>query len=190
MTILNVETFAIPGPALITVAAHGDDRGWFSESWNAKDWRDAGLPHIDWVQDNKAFSAAPGTTRGLHFQTPPHAQAKLVDVLRGEIFDAIVDLRAGSPTFGRAITVRLSAQAQSLLYVPVGFAHGYQTLSTNTLVAYKVSDHYAPECEGGLLWCDVSLGIEWPRPDDVVMSGRDFTWPGLAELDTPFAYQA
>ena len=190
MPILNVETFHIPGPALITLGVRGDERGWFCETWNARDWRAAGLPETGWVQDNQAFSAAPGTTRGLHFQEPPHAQAKLIEVLRGEIFDAIVDLRTGSPTYGKSLTLRLNAKDHKQLYVPVGFAHGYQTLATNTQVAYKVNAHYAPESEGGLLWCDVGLGIEWPRPDDVVMSGRDFTWPGLADLKSPFQYSA
>ena len=190
MPIINVETFSIPGPALVSLKAHGDKRGWFCETWNARDWKEAGLPPVEWVQDNQAFSAAPATTRGLHFQAPPQAQAKLVQVLRGEIFDAIVDLRKGSPTYGKSLHVTLSATAPALLYVPVGFAHGYQTLATNTLVAYKVSSHYAPECEGGLLWCDTDLSIPWPRPDDVVMSGKDFTWPGLAKFDSPFRFGA
>ena len=186
MPIEAVEYFKVEGPALVRLKAHGDPRGWFRESWNRKDWLAAGLPDIGWVQDNHAFSAAPGTTRGLHFQAPPRAQAKLIQVLRGEIFDAMVDLRKGSPTYGSSVHVTLKADGHELLYVPAGFAHGYQTLTTNTLVAYKVSDYHAPECEGGLLWTDVSLDIPWPRPDDVVMSGRDFTWPGLSDLDSPF----
>lgn len=190
MPIADVTTFDIAGPALVHLKAAGDERGWFRETWNARDWEAASLPAETWVQDNHAFSAAPGTTRGLHFQTAPHAQAKLVQVLRGEIFDAIVDLRKGSPTYGKSLHVRLSAKEHTLLYVPVGFAHGYQTLATNTLVGYKVTGFYAPDCEGGLLWCDVSLDIPWPKPDDVVMSGRDFTWPGLADLDPPFEYEA
>lgn len=189
MPIESVETFSIPGPALVTVKRSGDERGWFSETWSLRDWEKAGLPAETWVQDNQAFSAAPGTTRGLHFQAPPNAQAKLVQVLRGEIFDAFVDIRKGSPTYGQSASVRLSANAGQLLYVPAGFAHGYQTMATNTLVAYKVTAHYAPESEGGLLWCDTALSIAWPRPDDVVMSGRDFTWPGLAKLETPFTYE-
>lgn len=189
MPILDTHKFEIPGPALITLKAHGDERGWFRESWHARDWEEAGLPAENWVQDNHAFSAAPGTTRGLHFQAPPHAQAKLMQVVRGRIFDAIVDIRRGSPTYGKSLHVELSAEEHQLFYVPAGFAHGYQTLNTNTLVAYKVTAHYAPESEGGLLWCDTGLGIPWPRPDDVVMSGRDFTWPGLAKLESPFSYQ-
>lgn len=189
MPILDVETFEIPGPAIIRLKAHGDERGWFLESWHQRDWVDAGLPRTDWVQDNQAFSAAPGTMRGLHFQAPPHAQAKLVQVLRGEIFDAIVDIRRGSPTYGKSLHVQLGAKDHSLFYVPAGFAHGYQTMTTNTLVTYKVSAHYAPESEGGLLWCDTGLSIPWPRPDDAVMSGKDFTWPGLAKLGTPFTYE-
>jgi len=175
---------------MVDLKAHGDDRGWFCETWNERDWADAGLPIENWVQDNVAFSAAPGTTRGLHFQSPPHAQAKLVQVLRGEVFDVAVDLRKGSPTMGNSVTLHLSADAPALFYIPVGFAHGYQTLRTNTLVSYKVSAHYAPESEGGLLWCDTDLAIPWPKPDDVIMSGRDFTWPGLARLDSPFSFDA
>ncbi|WP_300375510.1 dTDP-4-dehydrorhamnose 3,5-epimerase [Henriciella sp.] len=186
MPILNVESFEILGPLLITPKAHGDSRGWFCETWNARDWAETGLPDVQWVQDNHAFSAAPGTTRGLHFQAPPHAQAKLIQVLRGEIFDVIVDLRKGSPTYGQTLWITLDAKNHQNFFVPVGFAHGYQTLTTNTQVAYKVSDYYAPDCEGGLLWCDVDLNIPWPKPDDVVMSGRDFTWPTLANFDTPF----
>lgn len=183
---LKITRFPIDGPALVEPVVHGDDRGWFCETWSRADWADAGLPEIDWVQDNQAFSAAPGTTRGLHFQAPPHAQAKLVQVLRGEIFDAIVDLRLGSPTYGKCLHLTLTAKSHAMFYVPVGFAHGYQTLTTNTQVAYKVSDYYAPDCEGGLLWTDVGLDIPWPRPDDVVMSGRDFTWPALRDLTSPF----
>lgn len=186
MTITDVQTFDIAGPLLIHHKRHGDERGWFSEAWNEHAWREAGLPEVSWVQDNQAFSAAPGTTRGLHFQAPPHAQAKLVQALHGEIFDVMVDIRKGSATFGKAVWVTLAANSPASLYVPPGFAHGYQTLRTNTLVSYKVSAHYAPECEGGLLWCDTALSIPWPRPQDVVMSGKDFTWPSLAKFDTPF----
>ena len=183
-----VEETALDGVLILTPKRFGDARGFFSESWNRKTLADKGI-NLDFVQDNHSLSAAVNTVRGLHFQAPPNAQAKLVQVLRGEIFDAFVDIRKGSPTYGQSASVRLSANACQLLYVPAGFAHGYQTMVTNTLVAYKVTAHYAPESEGGLLWCDTALSIAWPRPDDVVMSGRDFTWPGLAKLETPFTYE-
>lgn len=190
MPIESVETFAIPGPALLTLKRSGDERGWFCETWNARDWADAGLPEERWVQDNHAFSAAPGTTRGLHFQAPPRAQAKLIQVISGSVFDAVVDIRNGSPTYGKSICITLNADIPQVFYVPEGFAHGYQTLSTNTLVFYKVTDYYAPDCEGGLLWSDTETAIDWPTSSDVVVSGRDFTWPGLAALQSPFSYKS
>lgn len=183
---LTVTRFDIPGPALLTPTRHGDDRGWFTQVWSAQDWAEAGLPETTWVQDNEAFSAAPGTLRGLHFQAPPHAQSKLVRCVRGEIFDAIVDIRKGSPTYGKSLGVHLTAKGGEQLLVPEGFAHGYQTLRTDTLVAYKASAPYAPQSEGGLFWADVKTAIAWPKPQDVVMAGRDFNWPGLADLDSPF----
>jgi dTDP-4-dehydrorhamnose 3,5-epimerase len=186
MPIESIKTFAVAGPALITFKRHGDDRGWFCETWNVRDWSGAGLPSEDWVQDNLAFSSEPGTTRGLHFQGPPDAQAKLIQPLRGAIFDAIVDIRNGSPTYGESIGVELSSDTPQALYVPAGFAHGYQTITEDTLVSYKVTSHYAPQSEGGLLWRDSSLSINWPRRDDVVLSGRDEEWPTLADFQTPF----
>ncbi len=186
MSKLQVTRFDISGPAMIVPVRHGDERGWFTETWSASDWCDAGLPDTVWVQDNEAFSAAPGTLRGLHFQAPPHAQAKLVRCVRGEVFDAIVDIRKSSPTYGKSLSVHLTAKGGEQLFVPEGFAHGYQTLRTDTLVAYKVSAPYEPQSESGLFWADVRAAIAWPKPQDVVMAGRDFNWPGLAELESPF----
>ncbi len=183
---LSITRFDIEGPALITPTRHGDERGWFCETWNEQDWSDRGLPETKWVQDNEAFSAAPGTLRGLHFQAPPAAQAKLIRCMRGEIFDIAVDIRKSSATYGKHVAVKLTAKGGEQLFVPAGFAHGYQTLKTDTMVAYKVSAPYAPEAEGGLFWADVKVGIEWPKPEDVVMAGRDFNWPGLADLESPF----
>lgn len=183
---LTVTRFDLEGPALIVPQRHGDDRGWFTETWSGADWTAAGLPDVSWVQDNEAFSAAPGTLRGLHFQAPPQAQAKLVRCLRGEIFDVAVDVRRGSPTYGKSVSAILTARGGEQLYVPEGFAHGYQTLKTDTQVAYKVSAPYAPDVEGGLFWADVALKIDWPKPDDVVMAGRDFNWPSLADFESPF----
>ncbi|MEM9054472.1 MAG: dTDP-4-dehydrorhamnose 3,5-epimerase [Pseudomonadota bacterium] len=183
---LSVKRFDIDGLALVIPTRHGDERGWFCETWNADDWTEAGLPETSWMQDNEAFSAAPGTLRGLHFQAPPAAQAKLIRCVRGEIFDVAVDIRKTSPTYGKHVAITLTAKVGEQLFVPEGFAHGYQTLKTDTLVAYKVSSPYAPNAEGGLFWADVKAGIKWPKPEDVVMSGRDFNWPGLADLESPF----
>ena len=187
MPIVSVDRFAILGPARLQLKRAGDERGWFSETWNAKDWLEAGLSEEKWVQDNHAFSAERGTTRGLHYQAPPHAQAKLIQVIRGRIFDAIVDIRTGSPTFGQSVCLELTSDAPQAFYVPVGFAHGYQTLDPDTLVYYKVTDHYAPETEGGLLWNGEGSGIDWPIRENVTLSRRDHDWPDLGALKSPFA---
>jgi len=188
MSKLTVQRFDIPGPALITPARHGDERGWFSEIWNASDWASAGLPKTDWVQDNEAFTSAPGTIRGLHFQAPPHAQAKLVRVIEGVIFDVAVDIRDGSRTFGQAVTVTLSAQSGDMLYVPRGFAHGYQTAAKDTRVAYKCDNLYAPEAEGGLRWNAPGLNIDWPVTANAQVNDRDAKFPRLGDLNSPFVW--
>jgi len=190
MANLTVTRFDIPGPALITPKRHGDDRGWFTQTWSASDWQEVGLPEIHWVQDNEAFSAAAGTLRGMHFQAPPHAQDKLLRCIHGEIYDAIVDIRKGSPTYGKSLGVHLTGKGGEQLLVPAGFAHGYQTLSADTLVAYKVSSPYAPQAEGGLVWNDADAAIDWPNLQNVITAERDATWPGLADLDSPFTYSA
>lgn len=186
---ISVQTFDVPGPMLITPKRHGDARGYFTETWNAESWQAAGLPPMNWLQDNEAYSHQPGTTRGLHFQAPPHAQAKLVRAVRGAIFDVAVDIRAGSPTFGKSVGVRLEAERGDQLFVPRGFAHGYQTLTVGTLVAYKCDTPYHPSAEGGLLWSDAELNIDWPMPEHVTMTGKDFTWPTLAALESPFSLE-
>lgn len=187
MTKLDVTHFDVAGPALIRPARHGDVRGYFTETWNCHDWADAGLEPVVWVQDNEAFSADRGTTRGLHFQAPPFAQAKLIRPVQGAILDVAVDIRRGSPTYGKSIAIELHAEAGQQFFVPRGFAHGYQTLTPNTLIAYKCDNPYNPGAEGGLLWSDVALGIDWPITDDVIMIGKDFTWPGMAQFDSPFS---
>lgn len=186
MTKLQITRLEIDGPLLVRPRRHGDDRGWFCETWNRRDWMAAGLPDIEWVQDNMAFSATAGTLRGLHFQTPPHAQAKLVQAVRGSIYDVMVDLRPGSATYGRSMGLTLDETDAASLYVPVGFAHGYQTLTPDTLVGYKVSDVYAPDCEGGLLWNDGDLAVSWPMPHEAVLAERDTKWPVLAKVGEPF----
>ncbi|MEM8615719.1 MAG: dTDP-4-dehydrorhamnose 3,5-epimerase [Pseudomonadota bacterium] len=186
MAYAQITRFEIDGPVLLEPRRHGDHRGWFSETWTAKTWREAGLPPVTWVQDNEAFSAKVGTLRGLHFQAPPHAQAKLVRCLSGAIFDVAVDLRNGSPTYGASIEAHLTAERGEQLFIPTGFSHGYQTLTPDCRVAYKVDAPYAPSAEGGLKWDDAALAIEWPLLGGAILSERDKVWPGLAELKSPF----
>jgi dTDP-4-dehydrorhamnose 3,5-epimerase len=173
---------ALPEVLLITPRRHGDARGWFSETWSRKSLAAAGLD-IDFVQDNQAFNARSGTVRGLHFQTAPHPQAKLVRVLAGAILDVAVDVRAGSPTRGRWVSARLTAEGGEQLFVPRGFAHGYCTLCDDVMLAYKVDGDYAPQTEGGVIWNDPDLAIDWPvGPDAAVLSDKDLVLPRLAEL--------
>lgn len=175
------------GVTLIRARRFADDRGWFEETWSEGRMAALGLDH-GFVQDNLSLSRAPGTVRGLHFQRPPHAQAKLVRCVTGAIHDVVTDLRDGSPTFGRSLGVTLEAGTGDQLYVPVGFAHGFITLTPDTRVAYRVSAPYAPEAEGGLRWDDPALGIDWPEVGAVVLSDRDRAWPSLDQVGAPFAY--
>ncbi|WP_427791032.1 dTDP-4-dehydrorhamnose 3,5-epimerase [Brevundimonas diminuta] len=165
---------------------YGDDRGWFSETWSRARFAAAGID-CDFVQDNHSRSEARGVVRGLHFQHPPHAQAKLVRCLRGAILDVAVDLRVGSPDFGRFHAVELTADSGDQLFVPPSFAHGFVTLQPGTEVAYKVSAPYAPDHEAGLAWDDPDLAIPWPvTPGEAVLADRDRVWPRLKDLESPF----
>lgn len=173
---------------LLSPRRFGDARGWFMETWSKSRACSQGI-EVEFVQDNHSYSAAIGTLRGLHFQTPPHAQAKLVRCLRGSIMDCVVDVRAGSPTYGRWVSAELSAENGHQLYVPVGFAHGFVTLQADTEIAYKCSDHYAPEFDGGVIWNDSDIGIDWLLPaSGAVLSDKDCARPKLADFDSPFAY--
>ena len=166
----------------------GDARGWFMETYSEAAAAAAGID-VRFVQDNQSFSATEGTVRGLHFQRPPHAQAKLVRCVRGSIMDYAVDVRRGSPTYGRWVSAKLTAESGEQLFVPVGFAHGFVTLEPDVEIAYKVSDVYAPECDGGVAWDDPLIGIDWPLPiSGAVLSDKDRSLPTLAELDSPFEY--
>lgn len=177
----------IPGVRILRPKAFGDSRGTFSETYNRRVFADAGLD-VEFVQDNQVHSAFVGTLRGLHFQRPPHAQAKLVRVILGTIFDVAVDIRRGSPTFGRHVAVRLDGATGDQIFIPAGFAHGYCTLVPDTTVFYKVTAYYAPKSEAGLLWNDPALKIDWPiERDKALLAPRDSDFPTLADLPEYFS---
>ncbi len=183
---MKFERQAIPDVVLVTPKRFGDARGYFSETFRASLFEEEGVTG-PFVQDKHAYSADAGVLRGLHFQKPPMAQAKLVRCTRGAILDVAVDIRKSSPTYGRHVTAELTAETGAQLYVPVGFAHGYLTLTPNCEVEYKVTAYYAPETEGGLAWDDKDIGIDWPLPDGApALSQKDTVLPGLAGFDTPF----
>ena len=184
-----IEHLALPGMVLITPRRFGDARGWFSETWNAAKMRDAGMD-LDFVQDNHSFSATQGTLRGLHFQSPPHAQDKLVRATRGVILDVAVDIRKGSPTYGQWISQELSDQNGCQLLVPKGFLHGFVTLTPDCEVQYKCTDNYAPECDGNIRWDDPDIGIDWRLGDTIpTLSDKDRAAPALADFDSPFVWE-
>ena len=179
----------IAGLLLVEPKKFGDHRGFFSETYNRARLAEAGFDR-EFVQDNQSLSAAPGTLRGLHFQTPPFAQDKLVRVTRGAILDVAVDLRAGSPTYGDYAAVELSAENWRQLLVPVGFAHGFVTLEPDTEVLYKVTAYYSPENDAGLIWSDPLIGIDWSAaPAAPTLSAKDAAAPGFAGFVSPFAWE-
>lgn len=174
---------------LIRPKRHGDTRGWFTEVYSVPAFADLGIT-CAFVQDNHSLSGPAHTLRGLHFQTPPRGQDKLVRCVRGRIFDVAVDVRRDSPTFGRWVGAELSAENGHQLFVPIGFAHGFLTLEPDCEVTYKCSDTYAPDRDGGVRWEDSTIGIDWPLPPGISpeLSGKDAVQPPLAEFDSPFAY--
>ena len=177
-----ITPLALPEVLLITPKRHGDARGWFAETWSRKTLASAGID-ADFVQDNQAFNARRGTVRGLHFQQSPHPQAKLVRVLKGAILDVAVDVRPGSPTYGRWVSAELTAEGGEQLFVPRGFAHGYVTRVDDTELFYKVDGLYAPQTEGGVLWNDPDLGIDWGvSAEDAVLSDKDKVLPRLRDM--------
>ncbi len=176
---------AIPDIVLIGTRRHADERGSFMETYRAGAFAEIGLP-AHFVQDNQIVSTRAGTIRGLHFQAPPAAQAKLVRVLRGAIFDVAVDIRRGSPDFGKWVGVRLDPGGDQL-FIPAGFAHGYCTLAAETEVAYKCDGYYAAESEGGIRFSDPAIGIAWPvLAEEAILSERDRALPLLEEFSSPF----
>ena len=188
---MQIEPLAIPDVKLVTPKKFGDHRGFFSEVFSRKAFEAAGL-RCDFVQDNHSLSAEVGTVRGLHFQTPPAAQCKLVRVVRGAILDVVVDIRKGSPWYGQHVAQELSAANWRQLLVPAGFAHGFCTLEPDTEVLYKVDAYYAPQNDRGILWNDPALGIDWKLPagSKPVLSDKDTKHPTLAAYDSPFVYGA
>lgn len=185
---IAIENLSIPEIKLIKLKKNGDARGFFSETYVAGAFAEAGIADI-FVQDNHVLSPAKGTLRGLHLQSPPFAQAKLVRVCHGAIFDVVVDVRVGSPTYGKHSTAIISAGNWSQIYIPVGFAHGLVTLEPNTEVLYKVTNVYAPKNDFGLLWNDPALSIDWPIAEkDALLSAKDKVHPRLADLPTYFTY--
>ena len=184
---LNVGSTEIPDIRILTPRRFADDRGFFSEVYNRARLTEAGID-MNVVQDNHSLSRPAGTVRGLHFQTPPFAQDKLIRVTRGRIFDAVVDLRRSSPSYGRHVAVELSAENWQQLFVPAGFAHGFCTLEADTEVIYKVSAPYSPEHDFGLAWDDPALAIQWPvAKSSALLSEKDRRHPMLADLPAYFA---
>jgi dTDP-4-dehydrorhamnose 3,5-epimerase len=179
---MQIEDTAIPDVKLIRPARHGDARGFFSEVWNARAFADAGLD-LAFVQDNHVRNAAAGTLRGLHLQVAPNPQGKLVRCCRGAVLDVAVDVRKGSPTFGRHVSAELSEENWTQLWVPEGFAHGYVTLTDGAEVLYKVTGPYDPASERGVRFDDPALGIDWRfSPDALILSEKDRSWPSLGEF--------
>jgi dTDP-4-dehydrorhamnose 3,5-epimerase len=183
---MRITTLDLPDLKVIVPACFEDRRGFFSELYSANALKEAGISET-FVQDNFSFSAKAGTVRGLHFQSPPHAQAKLVRVSHGRVLDVAVDLRRLSPTYGRYAATELSRDNWAQLYIPAGFAHGFCTLEPDTEVVYKVSQPYAPDAECGVLWSDPELAIEWPvNREDAVLSDKDSRLPLLKDIAVAF----
>lgn len=187
---MQVTELAIPEVKLIVPKRFEDSRGFFVETYNRRRFSELGID-LDFVQDNHSLSREAGVLRGLHYQIAPHAQAKLVRVVRGRILDVAVDIRKGSPTFGRHAAEELSASNGAMLLVPVGFAHGFVTLEPDTEVIYKVTDTYAPACDRGIAWDDPALGIDWRLgARKAIVSEKDGRHPRLADTAPAFSFQS
>lgn len=175
---MKIEKLGIPDILLITLDVHGDNRGFFLETFNKAKWTHSNLPEITFVQDNISFSENAGTIRGLHYQVNPNAQAKLFHCLQGAVLDVVVDIRKNSPHFGKKIQIELKGGSGQQLFIPAGFAHGFATLMPNTLVQYKVTSPYNPAAERGIRWDDSILKIDWRVPlESTTISERDKKWP-------------
>jgi dTDP-4-dehydrorhamnose 3,5-epimerase len=183
---MDVIETEIPDVKRIVPKRFGDARGWFSETFRVDALARAGIT-ATFVQDNQSFSAPKGTIRGLHFQIAPRAQAKLIRVLQGAILDVAVDIRGGSPTYGKFVAVTLDAETGEQLFIPHGFAHGFCTLTPDVMVAYKVDEYYSPEHDRALAWDDPEIGVPWPIPGEAaILSDKDRRAPRLADLGRVF----
>jgi len=182
---VRVHETSLPRILMIEPDRFGDHRGFFGETYSQRVYAELGIDER-FVQDNHSLSAEIGTVRGLHFQAPPAAQAKLVRCGRGAIFDVAVDIRKGSETYGKWVGYELSAENGAQLFIPAGFAHGFATLQPNSEIIYKCSDYYAPETEGALRWDDPAIAIDWPLQGAAILSDKDAVAPMLADLDSPF----
>jgi dTDP-4-dehydrorhamnose 3,5-epimerase len=177
----------LPGVVLLQSRYKSDERGYFLETYNRYVARNAGVD-VDFVRDVQSGSFKRGTVRGLHFQAPPRSQAKLVRVVRGRVYDVVVDLRVGSPTYGKWSSVELTSAGEQL-FVPRGFAHGFCTLEVDTTVLYKLDEYYAPDLDQGLIWDDPTLAIKWPvLPAAAIISDRDLGFGSFADFVSPFRY--
>ena len=187
---MKIEKTELPGVLILTPRRFGDARGWFSEVWNQKTYTDHGIDTA-FVQDNHSYSRDVGTVRGLHFQSPPHAQAKLVRCARGRILDVAVDIRRGSPSYGDWVGVELSAENGQQVLIPAGFLHGFVTLEPDCEVLYKCSDTYAPDCDGAVRFDDPDLGIDWGLdPKAAILSDKDAAAQSFRDFQSPFVYEA
>lgn len=185
---MEVIKTAIDGVVIIEPKVFGDARGYFFESFSQRDF-DALVAPVSFVQDNESRSSY-GVLRGLHFQCPPYAQAKLVRCVSGKVLDVAVDLRRGSPTYGQHIAAELSEENHRQLFIPKGFAHGFSVLSESAVLQYKCDEFYAPQSEGGISILDKSLGIDWKIPEDkTILSAKDSVRQCLADFDSPFEYE-
>ena len=178
---MKVTALELAGTFEIRFEPRTDERGYFMRWYDRETFERAGLP-TQWVQGNESRSAR-NVVRGLHFQRPPHAETKLVRAIHGRVFDVFVDLRRGSPSFGRWDSIELDAGKANAVLIPRGFAHGFCALSDEATVSYLVDSEYAPQAEGGLLWNDPALGITWPLDGDAIVSPKDQAWPTLAKLE-------
>lgn len=185
---MRVEAFSISGLKKIIPPRFGDSRGYFSEVFK-RDWFRENVADVDFIQDNESFSAQAATVRGLHFQTEPFAQGKLVRCIRGRLLDVAVDIRTGSPTFGQWAAIELSPENGEQLWVPSGFAHGFMTLVDDTVISYKVTAPYSAANDRGVRWDDPAIGVNWPTLDGIILSDKDAKQPLLSDLPEYFTYK-
>ena len=184
---MKIEATPLPGVLILTPRRFGDERGFFSESWNRRTLEEAGLHLPEFVQDNHSLSHEAGTLRGLHYQSPPHAQGKLVRCGRGRMFDVAVDARRGSPSYGKWFGVDLSFENGRQLWVPAGFLHGFVTREPDTEIVYKCTAHYNADSDGAVGWD--SVGIDWGLTGDPILSPKDTAAPAFADWDSPFTHE-